>query len=59
MHTNHFQLMSINSRPHQGHGMQDVANVSPKGRLVLRMRFKHYAGKTVLHCHILNHGTGA
>ena len=51
----HFQLMSINGRPHQSHGLQDVANVSAKGRLVVRMRFKDYTGKTVLHCHILNH----
>ncbi|MER6566877.1 multicopper oxidase family protein [Streptomyces sp. NPDC001093] len=55
VHTNHFQLMSINGRPHQGHGLQDVANVSAHGRLVIRMRFKDYTGKTVLHCHILNH----
>ncbi|MFF3910561.1 multicopper oxidase family protein [Streptomyces sp. NPDC001848] len=55
VHTNHFQLMSINGRPHHGHGLQDVASVPAKGRFVIRMRFKDYTGKTVLHCHILNH----
>ncbi|WP_245235690.1 multicopper oxidase family protein [Streptomyces durhamensis] len=55
VHTNHFQLMSVNGRPHHGHSLQDVANVSAKGRLVIRMRLKDYTGKTVLHCHILNH----
>ncbi|MFE7245702.1 multicopper oxidase family protein [Streptomyces sp. NPDC057580] len=55
VHTNHFQLMSINGRPHQGHGLQDVASVPAKGQFVIRIRFKDYTGKTVLHCHILNH----
>jgi FtsP/CotA-like multicopper oxidase with cupredoxin domain len=55
VHTNHFQLMSINGQPHTGHGLQDVANVPAKGQLVIRMRFNTYTGKTVFHCHILNH----
>jgi FtsP/CotA-like multicopper oxidase with cupredoxin domain len=55
VHTNHFQLMSINGQPHTGHGLQDVANVPAKGQLVIRMRFSTYTGKTVFHCHILNH----
>ncbi|MGW1007424.1 multicopper oxidase family protein [Streptomyces sp. NPDC002520] len=55
VHTNHFQLMSINGRPHHGHGLQDVASIPAKGQFVIRMQFKNYAGKTVLHCHILNH----
>ncbi|PBC94146.1 Multicopper oxidase with three cupredoxin domains (includes cell division protein FtsP and spore coat protein CotA) [Streptomyces sp. OV198] len=55
VHTNHFQLMSINGRPHHGHGLQDVASVPANGQFVIRMKFKNYTGKTVLHCHILNH----
>lgn len=55
VHTNHFQLMSINGLPHEGHGLQDVASVPAKGEFVIRMHFKDYTGKTVLHCHILNH----
>jgi FtsP/CotA-like multicopper oxidase with cupredoxin domain len=55
VHTNHFQLMSINGQPHDGHGLQEVANVPAKGQLVIRMRFETYTGKTVFHCHILNH----
>ncbi|MFT9472533.1 multicopper oxidase domain-containing protein [Streptomyces sp. 11-1-2] len=55
VHTNHFQLMSINGVPHHGHSLQDIANVPAKGRLVIRIRFTNYTGKTVLHCHILNH----
>lgn len=55
VHVNHFQLMSINGRPHEGHGLQDVASIPAKGRFVIRIRFNTYTGKTVLHCHILNH----
>ncbi|HEY2765414.1 MAG TPA: multicopper oxidase family protein [Pseudonocardiaceae bacterium] len=55
VHTNHFQLMSINGQPHDGHGWQDTASVPSKGQMVIRMHFLNYTGKTVLHCHILNH----
>ncbi|MEV6033395.1 multicopper oxidase family protein [Nonomuraea sp. NPDC052116] len=55
VHTNDFQLMSINGRPHQGHGLQDTASVPPKGQIVIRTHFQNYTGRTVLHCHILNH----
>jgi suppressor of ftsI len=55
VHTDRFQLMSINGRPHHGHGRQDTANVPPKGQIVIRIRFTDFTGKTVLHCHILNH----
>jgi FtsP/CotA-like multicopper oxidase with cupredoxin domain len=55
VHTNHFQLMSINGARHHGHGQQDTASIPAKGRLVIRMHFGNYTGKTVLHCHILNH----
>lgn len=55
VHVNKFQLMSINGRPHHGHGLQDTASVPAKGKIVLRTQFRNYTGKTVLHCHILNH----
>jgi FtsP/CotA-like multicopper oxidase with cupredoxin domain len=55
VHVNKFQLMSINGRPHNGHGLQDTASIPAHGRFVIRMRFSNYTGKTVLHCHILNH----
>ncbi|MCQ4082802.1 multicopper oxidase domain-containing protein [Streptomyces sp. RB6PN25] len=55
VHVNHFQLMSINGKPHQGHGLQDTASVPAKGQFVIRIRFNTFVGKTVLHCHILNH----
>jgi FtsP/CotA-like multicopper oxidase with cupredoxin domain len=58
VHTNHFQLMSTNGQPHDAYDLQDVANVPAKGQIVIRMPFTDYTGKTVLHCHILNHEDG-
>ncbi|WP_234376904.1 multicopper oxidase family protein [Streptomyces sp. TP-A0356] len=55
VHTNHFQLMSSNGPVHLTLSRQDVANVPAKGRIVIRIRFTNYTGKTVFHCHILNH----
>ncbi|GAA4619932.1 hypothetical protein GCM10023196_001930 [Actinoallomurus vinaceus] len=55
VHTNRFQLMSVNGRPHHGHGRQDTASIAPKGQIVIRIRFTDFTGRTVLHCHILNH----
>jgi FtsP/CotA-like multicopper oxidase with cupredoxin domain len=55
VHVNKFQLMSINGQPHSGHGLQDTSTIPTKGQLVIRIRFETYTGKTVLHCHILNH----
>ncbi|MFI5628680.1 multicopper oxidase family protein [Streptomyces sp. NPDC051664] len=55
VHVDDFQLMSVNGLPHHGHGLQDTASVPAKGRLVIRIHFTNYTGKTVFHCHILNH----
>ncbi|MFF1640673.1 multicopper oxidase domain-containing protein [Streptomyces sp. NPDC058246] len=38
-----------------GHGLQDDASIPARGQFVIRIRFSDYTGKTVLHCHILNH----
>jgi FtsP/CotA-like multicopper oxidase with cupredoxin domain len=56
VHVNDFQLMSVDGRPppHPGDRM-DTTNVPAHGQIVLRIRFAHFTGKTVLHCHILNH----
>jgi suppressor of ftsI len=55
IHTNDFQLMSINGQPHYGHGWQDTASLPAKGQIVIRIHFTNYTGRTVLHCHILKH----
>ncbi|MCC9307938.1 multicopper oxidase family protein [Kitasatospora sp. RB6PN24] len=56
VHTNHFQLMSVNGAPTPpGHRWYETVNVPAGGTAVLRIRFDDFTGKTVLHCHILNH----
>ncbi|MFD7085188.1 multicopper oxidase family protein [Streptomyces sp. NPDC059918] len=55
VHTNDFQVMSINGKPDPNYGLQDTVDVPTRGNIVIRSRFVDFPGKTVLHCHILNH----
>ncbi|MFF3576815.1 multicopper oxidase family protein [Streptomyces mirabilis] len=55
IHTNDFQVMSINGEPQVNYGLRDTVDVPPRGNMVVRIRFLDNPGKTVLHCHILNH----
>ncbi|MFJ9821367.1 multicopper oxidase family protein [Streptomyces sp. NPDC101151] len=55
VHTNDFQVMSINGKPQVNYGFQDTVDVPVRGNMVVRTRFLDYSGRTVLHCHILNH----
>ncbi|MFG2424707.1 multicopper oxidase family protein [Streptomyces sp. NPDC048448] len=56
IHTNDFQLMSINGKPHDpSHGWYDTINVPALGEAVIRIHYTDFTGRTVLHCHILNH----
>ncbi|WP_243437470.1 multicopper oxidase family protein [Streptomyces sp. FH025] len=56
VHTNHFQLMSVNDTPTPpGSRWHETVNVPAHGNAVLRIRFDDFTGRTVLHCHILNH----
>ncbi|MFE2601411.1 multicopper oxidase family protein [Streptomyces sp. NPDC059396] len=55
LHTNDFQLMSTNGKPVPFYGYQETVDVPARGNIVVRVAFLDYTGKTVLHCHILNH----
>ncbi|MEU1442581.1 multicopper oxidase family protein [Streptomyces mirabilis] len=55
IHTNDFQVLGINGKPQVNYGLRDTVDVPPRGNMVVRIRFLDYPGKTVLHCHILNH----
>ncbi|MFE6962207.1 multicopper oxidase family protein [Streptomyces sp. NPDC057696] len=56
IHTNDFQLMSVNGKPYDAtHGWYDTVNIPAKGEIVIRIRFTDFTGRTVLHCHILQH----
>ena len=55
IHTNAFQVMSINGRPNRALSWQDTVNLPVRGEVTVRMKFTDFTGKTVYHCHILNH----
>ena len=55
LHTNAFQVIARNGRPVTNPQWKDTILV-PTGETVrIRIPFKDYAGKTVYHCHILDH----
>ncbi len=55
VHTNRFQVMSINGAPYHALSLQDTVNLPARGEAVVRIHFTDFTGTTVLHCHILNH----
>jgi suppressor of ftsI len=59
VHTNRFQVMSVNGQPYHAVSLQDTVNLPVRGRVVVRTHFTDFTGKTVLHCHILNHEDSA
>jgi suppressor of ftsI len=56
IHTNHFQVMSVNGKPYHAHGLQDEVLIPTEGNVVIRIPFNDYVGKSVFHCHLLFHG---
>ena len=55
MHTNAFQVMSIDGRPYHARSLQDTVSLPVGGRVVIRVRFATFTGRSMFHCHILNH----
>ncbi|MEV7031830.1 multicopper oxidase family protein [Streptomyces sp. NPDC093272] len=56
IHTNDFQLMSVDGKPHDpDRAWYDTIDVPVRGTAVLRVHYADFTGRTVLHCHILNH----
>jgi FtsP/CotA-like multicopper oxidase with cupredoxin domain len=55
LHTNAFQVMSVNGRPNHARSWQDTVNLPAQGRVTVRIHFTDFPGRTVYHCHILNH----
>lgn len=55
IHVNPFQIVERNGQPEPYRAWKDTVLV-PVGETVrIRMRFNDYTGKTVYHCHILDH----
>ena len=55
VHTNKFQIISQNGQLAPYAAWRDVVSVSPGETARIRMSFRDYTGKTVYHCHVLDH----
>jgi FtsP/CotA-like multicopper oxidase with cupredoxin domain len=55
IHTNAFQVIRQNDQPFPFPALKDVVNVPAYGSADLRIAFTDFPGKTVYHCHILDH----
>jgi suppressor of ftsI len=58
IHVNDFQVMSINGKPYEARGLQDIVPLPVGGVVRVRMRFRNFLGAYVYHCHILGHEDG-
>jgi FtsP/CotA-like multicopper oxidase with cupredoxin domain len=55
IHTNDFQVISINDEPVEAVSLVDTVNLPADGKVTVRIPFRDFTGKFVYHCHILNH----
>jgi suppressor of ftsI len=55
VHVNAFEVVSIGNQPQSPVLVKDTQWIDPNTTVVIRMRFREWAGKTVFHCHILPH----
>lgn len=55
VHGNAFQVLSRNGKPEPYLAWKDVVLVRPGEKVLIRMPFRDFPGKTVYHCHILDH----
>jgi suppressor of ftsI len=56
IHVNDFELISVNGKPYDAHGLQDTVIIPSHGEVVIRIAFEDFVGKSVYHCHIMFHG---
>jgi FtsP/CotA-like multicopper oxidase with cupredoxin domain len=55
LHTNPFQVISRNGKPEPYQAWEDTLRVRAKETVRIRIPFRDFAGKTVYHCHVLDH----
>ena len=55
LHVWPMQLVEENGKAVESVVWQDVVNVPAAGRVKVRIAFDDFAGRTVYHCHILDH----
>jgi FtsP/CotA-like multicopper oxidase with cupredoxin domain len=55
LHINPFQVIDRNGKPDPYQSWKDTLRVGGKETVRIRIPFRDFAGKTVYHCHILDH----
>ena len=55
IHTNAFQVISENDQNPRFSAWRDIVNVPMGGTVRIRIPFQDFPGRTVYHCHILDH----
>ena len=55
LHVWPMQVVAVNGVPMADPVWRDVVNVPAQGEAVVRIRFATFSGRTVYHCHILDH----
>jgi FtsP/CotA-like multicopper oxidase with cupredoxin domain len=55
LHTNHFLVTAVNSRPLATPVWHDTVSVPPRGTVTLRLRAEDFTGRAMVHCHYIQH----
>ncbi|MFJ4920080.1 multicopper oxidase family protein [Streptomyces sp. NPDC088725] len=55
LHTNHFLVTAVDGRPLDTPVWQDTIGINKAGSVTMRVRFKDFAGRALVHCHQLQH----
>ncbi len=55
LHVHPFQVISRNGKSEPYHAWRDTVSISGYETVRIRIHFKDFVGKTVYHCHILDH----
>ncbi|MGB3496405.1 MAG: multicopper oxidase family protein [Elainellaceae cyanobacterium] len=55
LHTNRFQVIERNGQPESLNAWKDTVSLKGYESITIRVRFDDFTGRTVYHCHILDH----
>lgn len=55
LHTNRFQVIERNGQPETLLSWKDTVSIKGYETVTIRVRFEDFVGRTVYHCHILDH----
>ncbi|MEO0878059.1 MAG: multicopper oxidase domain-containing protein, partial [Bacteroidota bacterium] len=55
LHTNRFQVLARNGQPESLRAWKDTVAIGSYETVTLRVKFEDFTGRSVYHCHILDH----